>query len=228
MRHRIRRSRHNPDMTLAREAGATLASTVVGAAGALGLEKLLSGMKKGGTGADKDAAQYSHKQTAVMLGVGGAALGVLLHVKGIAPRIGKALAAGSVALAGARWVDHKDETYTAARATPGSRAPYGGWSELPRGVRNYRNNMGVNLPQRDGLGNPPNQNFEQVAGTRDFEQGREGDVRNRSQEKLELRFPGWNRPKPITTPSYVVPEAAFKGRSGEAIGADYGVVYSGL
>jgi hypothetical protein len=29
------------------------------------------------------------------------------------------------------------------------------------------------------------------------------------------------------TPSYVVPEAAFKGRSGEAIGADYGIVYSG-
>jgi hypothetical protein len=108
-------------MTLAREAGATLASTVVGAAGALGLEKLLSGMKKGGTAADKDTAKYSHKQTAVMLGVGGAALGVLLHVKGIAPRIGKALAAGSVALAGARWVDHKDETYTAARAMPGSR-----------------------------------------------------------------------------------------------------------
>jgi len=128
MRHRIRRARrarHNPDMTLAREAGATLASTVVGAAGALGLEKLLSGLKKGGTAADKDTARYSHKQTAVMLGVGGSILGVLLHVKGIAPRIGKALAAGSVALAGARWVDHKDETYTAARAMPGSRGAYG-------------------------------------------------------------------------------------------------------
>ena len=125
MRHRIRRARHNPDMTLASEAGATLASTVVGAAGALGLEKLLSGMKKGGAGTDKDTARYSHKQTAVMLGVGGAALGVLLHVKGIAPRIGKALAAGSVALAGARWVDHKDETYTFARPNPGSRGAYG-------------------------------------------------------------------------------------------------------
>ncbi len=58
-RHRIRHARHNPDMTLAREAGATLASTVVGAAGALGLEKLLSGMKKGGTAADKDTGAVS-------------------------------------------------------------------------------------------------------------------------------------------------------------------------
>jgi hypothetical protein len=215
MRHRIRRARHNPDMTLAREAGATLASTVVGAAGALGLEKLLSGMKKGGTAADKDTARYSHKQTAVMLGVGGAALGVLLHVKGIAPRIGKALAAGSVALAGARWVDHKDETYTFARATPGSRGAYGGWSELPRGVRNYSSYTGWNLPQRDGLGNPPNQNFEQVAGTRDFEQGRASNL-----------YANRERPKPLLTPSYVVPEAAYKGRSGEAIGADYGIVWN--
>jgi hypothetical protein len=218
MRHRIRRARHNPDMTLAREAGATLASTVVGAAGALGLEKLLSGIKKGGSAADKDTARYSHKQTAVMLGVGGSILGVLLHVKGIAPRIGKALAAGSVALAGARWVDHKDETYTAARATPGSRAPYGGWSELPRGVRNYSSNTGWNLPQRDGF-------VEYV------QEGREGegsrvlltpDLRNSSQEMVRLRF----SPKP-TIPNYVVPEAAFKGRSGEAIGIDYGTVYNG-
>ena len=219
MRHRIRRARHNPDMTLASEAGATLASTVVGAAGALGLEKLLSGMKKGGAGTDKDTARYSHKQTAVMLGVGGAALGVLLHVKGIAPRIGKALAAGSVALAGARWVDHKDETYTFARPNPGSRAPYGGWSELPRGVRNYSSNTGWNLPQRDAT-------FVEYV-----QEGREGDgsrVTNRSQERLELRFPGWNRPKPITIPSYVVPEAAYKGRSGEAIGIDYGIVSNGL
>ena len=218
MRHRIRRARrarHNPDMTLAREAGATLASTVVGAAGALGLEKLISGMKKGGTGADKDAGKYSHKQTAVMLGVGGSILGVLLHVKGIAPRIGKALAAGSVALAGARWVDHKDETYTADRPVIGSRAPYGGWSELPRGVRNYRNNMGVNLPQRDRYGLV----YQLPDGTT---------WRSDDDSRASNLYATRERPKPITTPSYVVPEAAFKGRSGEAIGADYGTVYNGL
>ena len=152
MRHRIRRARHNPDMTLASEAGATLASTVVGAAGALGLEKLISGMKKGGAGTDKDTARYSHKQTAVMLGVGGSILGVLLHVKGIAPRIGKALAAGSVALAGARWVDHKDETYTFARPNPGSRGAYGYLPSDSRGAYGYLPSGSMYAPAGEAIG----------------------------------------------------------------------------
>ena len=77
---------------------------------------------------------------------------MLLHVKGIAPRIGKALAAGSVALAGARWVDHKDETYTAARATPGSRGAYG---YLPSGSMYAPAGEAITKPSRERGGRCP-------------------------------------------------------------------------
>lgn len=105
-----RAARMNPEeASLPKEAGMTVAASVVGIALSVGIEKLINGMKKGGEGADKDQAKYSDNQVSAITAGIGAAIGVGLHVKGIAPRVGKALIAGSGALAASRYIAHRSD-----------------------------------------------------------------------------------------------------------------------
>ena len=105
-----RAARHNPEeASLPKEAGMTVAASVVGIALSVGIEKLINGMKKGGEGADKDYAKYSNNQVSAITAGIGAVLGVGLHVKGIAPRVGKALIAGTGALAASRYAGHMSD-----------------------------------------------------------------------------------------------------------------------
>ena len=116
-----RRARHNPDGGLAREAGMALLTTLVGAGVSLGIEKVVNGMTKEGavpTGSPEGAklALYSNKQVAGIVGGAGVVIGVLLHVKDIAPGIGKAVMAGTAALSVSRFVAHKDDAEAVAAA----------------------------------------------------------------------------------------------------------------
>ena len=87
----------------------TVVASAIGIAIAVGIEKLINGMKKGGEGADKDYARFSNNQVSAITAGIGAVLGVGLHVKGIAPRIGKALIAGTGSLAASRYVGHMSD-----------------------------------------------------------------------------------------------------------------------
>lgn len=121
-RHSRRLARHNPEeASLAKEAGMTLAATAVGVAAAVLVEKVLGGMEKApatAAGATPDpsapkVSMYTHNQVAVIGGVVGVLGGVGLHVKGIAPRVGKAFMAGSLALSAGRYIAHRKDTLNA-------------------------------------------------------------------------------------------------------------------
>ena len=93
----------------------TVVASVVGIAGALGIEHVINNMGKEGavpagspTGAK--LAQYSNNQVSAITAGVCALLGVGLHVKGIAPRVGKALIAGGGALAASRFLAHRTDT----------------------------------------------------------------------------------------------------------------------
>ena len=114
-----RAARMNPEeASLPKEAGMTVAASVVGIALSVGIEKLINGMKKGGEGADKDQAKYSDNQVSAITAGIGAVLGVGLHVKGIAPRVGKALIAGSGALAASRYIAHRSDLLDPVTGAP--------------------------------------------------------------------------------------------------------------
>lgn len=129
-RNSHRTSRHyrrNPDGGLGREAGLTLLATTIGVAVSVGVEKVINGMTKEGAvpaGAPTGAklAKYSdNKVSAITAGVCGV-LGIALHVKDIAPRVGKALMAGGGALAVSRYVAHREDAEaTRAARIAGSR-----------------------------------------------------------------------------------------------------------
>lgn len=104
-RHARRMARRNPDESLPKEAGMTVVASVIGVAVAVGIENLVNGMKK----AD-DKPRYSDKQVSGITAAAGAIIGVGLHVKGIAPRVGKAIIAGSGALAASRFLAHRNDT----------------------------------------------------------------------------------------------------------------------
>jgi hypothetical protein len=105
-RHARRMARRNPDESLPKEAGMTVVASVIGVAVAVGIENLVNGMKKPGG----DQARYSDKQVSGITAAAGALIGVGLHVKGIAPRVGKAIIAGSGALAASRFIAHRKDT----------------------------------------------------------------------------------------------------------------------
>lgn len=104
-----RKARRNPDGLVA-EGGRTLLATAVGVGGALALEAGMNGMKKGGTGADANLAKYSDNTTAAVVGGVGLVVGVALHARDTAPRVGKALIAASLALATSRVIAHRKDT----------------------------------------------------------------------------------------------------------------------
>lgn len=109
-----RRPRRNPDGGLAREAGMALVTTLVGVGIGVGLEKVVNGMTKEGTvpsdaPAGSKLALYTNNQVSGIVGGVGLALGVALHVKDVAPNIGKAVMASTVALAASRFLAHKDD-----------------------------------------------------------------------------------------------------------------------
>lgn len=116
-----RRPRHNPDGGLAREAGMALLTTLVGAGLSLGIEKVVNGMTKEGAvpaGSPEGAklALYSNNQVAGIVGLAGLVVGVGLHVKDIAPNIGKAVMAGTATLATSRYIAHRTDTEAAVAA----------------------------------------------------------------------------------------------------------------
>jgi hypothetical protein len=116
-----RRPRHNPDGSLASEAGMALLTTLVGAGLSLGIEKVVNGMTKEGavpanSPEGSKLALYSNNQVSGIVGVTGLALGVGLHVNGIAPNVGKAVLAGTAALAVSRFIAHRSDSEAAVAA----------------------------------------------------------------------------------------------------------------
>lgn len=117
-RHKIAHRRHmrnNPDESLPKEAGMTVVASIVGIAGAIALEKAVSGMSKegavpAGSPEGSKLARYSDNQVSAITAGVCALVGVGLHVKNIAPRVGKALIAGGGALAVSRYMAHKTDT----------------------------------------------------------------------------------------------------------------------
>jgi hypothetical protein len=100
-----RLARHNPEGGLAKAAGKAALATAVAVPVAIVLDRTISGMKKGGTGADRDAAKYTQNQVALLELAAAAVIGVGLHVKDTAPTLGVAILAASGAVAGKRWYD---------------------------------------------------------------------------------------------------------------------------
>lgn len=157
------RPRRNPDGgEFGREIGKTVLTTFLGAtvviAGAYGASKLPFGAPVAGATAEQNAATARNGALAknAVIGLGALALGAGLHVNGMAPRVGKAVAAGGVTLAGASLamtygVDRRlDALYqqnaqapapapAPATLPPGAPAPttagiYDGWQTWNRAV----------------------------------------------------------------------------------------------
>lgn len=118
MKHSRRHARHmrrNPEESLPKEAGMTVVASVIGIAASIAIEKAVSGMSKDGavpTGAPAGSklALYSDNQVSAITAGVCALVGVGLHVKNIAPRVGKALIAGGGALAASRFMAHREDT----------------------------------------------------------------------------------------------------------------------
>jgi hypothetical protein len=116
-----RRPRQKPDGSLASEAGMALLTTLVGAGLSLGIEKVVNGMTKEGavpanSPEGSKLALYSNNQVSGIVGVTGLVLGVGLHVNGIAPNVGKAVLAGTAALATSRFIAHRSDSEAAVAA----------------------------------------------------------------------------------------------------------------
>ena len=112
-----RLARHNPEGGLAKAAGKAAFATAVAVPVAIVLDRTISGMKKGGTGADRDAAKYTQNQVALLELAAAAVIGVGLHVKDTAPTLGVAILAASGAVAGKRWYDARPATTSAPATT---------------------------------------------------------------------------------------------------------------
>lgn len=114
-----RLARHNPEGGLAKAAGKAALATAVAVPVAIVLDRTISGMKKGGTGADRDAAKYTQNQVALLEFAAAAVIGVGLHVKDTAPTLGVAILAASGAVAGKRWYDARPaKAATTSTTTP--------------------------------------------------------------------------------------------------------------
>ena len=98
-----RTARRNPDGgSLVSQAGSALLLTAIAAPVAVAIDTVVSGLKKGGTGADKDMPRYTVNQGAGLTLLAGAVAGVGLHIKGYAPRAGLAILAGCASLSAAK------------------------------------------------------------------------------------------------------------------------------
>lgn len=145
-----REARRNPDETLASKATGALVATIVAAPLAVAADQMFSGMKKGGTGADRESLRYTANQSAALTLATGVVIAGALTVKDTAPGVGKAILAAYTAVAAQRaWAARK-----LSQLTQGQQETPPPQTQNPQTQQDQAQRPGATPPARGVMGLP--------------------------------------------------------------------------